>query len=851
MSASQENIIAGQNNTHQSLMGTALNPAQTAATASVAATTAVAATTMTTATAAIEQKILDEKRRALKPIQELEARLKERCLAYNTKRFEVFQLENSYKEQITKLQNEISNSKNSDSPTIEKAKAACSSLVKSIHAARTVLNELYMAHQELKYQWDQLAIKRENLKILFEEATEATVFREKCLLQLDGSINPDKLISSTKKLAPSFYVVRRKFLLPKILNGITVFQEVPTIALISFGLWDPRESIPVTDHQPYVLPDMEFLIEAPESEIPIDDLENSWLYQCALKVADYAKHHNTELHSLIKYNQYATAKIRGETLPPAFLNPDTGDAHVLFGIKNGVPKSFSVSNEPSSIPIVTVRLLAWHEYRDSQEFVLGKKSLAARFVGNSSYHISSKIPNLPKPVKKRLSSPNYPELNVEDKTWTVAKLMERIRAAEQQIAISLIHSDKPLEAFPSFNDISVSEYEPPIPTGVPVNSFVTGGIATILRELTMEIRHTLSSRDYSSVMYKTAAGINRILFCQSQNYQSQQFSDYVLDPALFLKIRKSTLSASTSASRGPISLNQVIDDLQEEGHTHVKRLIKQIAWLNQVFVREQQKITPQFLLKMLSIIDTVWIQRVERFDEVSQEKRRHLRNENYAFYEDFRSLHRKEILWPHSPEFRKQVESTGFIVSPTMEYLDNCICNVCEQRIMGLRPWNDPRKQHDYSQHIPQLKTLVFSHEFETLVFFPETYHWAAFSLLISSMRANQGHIFANSLIPLIAPILNFAFCLPETEVKEQSEKNNSNNKLKDDAEKDNSKNKLKDKSDLENENEHENNIDTSKLKPKNNPSGALFVPYFMKLGFRPPPPRIEWQLKKSMTSNP
>lgn len=138
-------------------------------------------------------------------------------------------------------------------------------------------------------------------------------------------------------------------------------------------------------------------------------------------------------------------------LPPEFVDPTTGRACMLLGIDSAswVPHPMVPNIAPTAptvptaragpigavVQIVTARLLTLNQWRDSQEFAVGKRPLAARFGREGTHHVSSIVVALRPIIKRdqhgasvagdRISSPKNTVV-APDESWTVIKLIERV-----------------------------------------------------------------------------------------------------------------------------------------------------------------------------------------------------------------------------------------------------------------------------------------------------------------------------------------------------------------------------------------------------------------------------------------
>lgn len=278
-----------------------------------------------------------------------------------------------------------------------------------------------------------------------------TLAREKYLASL-GTIDP-YLVVAKRVDSPSFYVVHRS-------NGNAVF--------VTSGLWDPAAAATTAatattaaaagsaseqQNTPIALPEIELLAEARESELG-SDLANSWLFQCLLEVACTAKRNYNKVRRLLRERQYATMEVldANTCLPPEFVDPTTGRACMLLGIDSdpNTPKYFKHDGTP--IQIVTCKLLTLNQWRDSQEFAVGKRPLAARFSREGHHHTSSIVVAVRsimerERIKRERENESSAEVNSPNKhartsgvnrniplpnaDWTVKRLIERVATAIQ------------------------------------------------------------------------------------------------------------------------------------------------------------------------------------------------------------------------------------------------------------------------------------------------------------------------------------------------------------------------------------------------------------------------------------
>jgi hypothetical protein len=558
---------------------------------------------------------------------------------------------------------------------------------------------------------------RQQLQPMSDDAV--TVARERYCATL-GTIDPYMIVAKRVD-APSFYVVHR---------------PNRNVALVTCGLWNPNEVVPSgsdsnsSGQTGSPLPGIELLAEAPEKEL--GDMANSWLYQCLLEVACTAKRNGTKLRRLLRERSYAIMEVMDVKLPFEFLDPTTGRACMLLGIESTtVPKYFMAPNN-AYVTIVTARLLTLVQWRDSQEFAVGKKPLAARFNREGTDHISSLIV-APPSSSSMVNDPNnrsggglsasslslpsvdsahgakrsggtddnnpakYAKNDEGNRTvssnsgpipamqWTVDRLHQRLTALKDNdvrlkprnpvpsgatvpSAVTALrqHTASAIGAIPTTNVVPAtassmgrpaiaaasaanvalpeapartvalealetlgdpSDYEPPIPTGVIVNSLQPNGISQILATLTAAIRKILSSNTPTYDRLKTAAQtVYGALGTQSQLYGWQHVSEYIRNPQLYIERTKTAqrgasgtgrdaaaAAAATAAAmpaantaRGPSELHEAIDTLQETGHSVIKRLIQRIEWIISIFKRETSELTCETMLQLIGT-DRRWM----------------------------------------------------------------------------------------------------------------------------------------------------------------------------------------------------------------------------------------------------
>lgn len=662
---------------------------------------------------------------------------------------------------------------------------------------------------------------RQKLQPMSDDAV--TVAREKFCSTL-GTIDPYMIVAKRVD-APSFYVVHR----PPMLDPVTN-KTRNRVAIVTCGLWDPNElpTAPVSSSSSSTdnpsqsggsLPGMELMAEAWEDEL--GDMSSSWLYQCLLEVACTAKRNGTKLRRLLRERSFATMEVMDIKLPFEFLDPTTGRACMMLGIESPtVPKYFMApGNTPVSV--ITARLLTLAEWRDSQEFAVGKKPLAARFFREGTHHYSTLV--LPKPTVSASASaiadpsaavskptvngtkvpeatpaatashgtkrPNesietpaakFPNNNgtrlskesgpIPAAAWTVTKLKQRLEQAKK------IDADKasqpvvrtpapnalgttaltatatstaatpptgaPLQRYSVPNDTAataanvvtptpyrvdglepfevlgdVSDYEPPVPTGVIVNSPCYNNRSDALAGITAAIRQILSAKSTSSERLKTAAQtIYGALGTQSQLYGWQHVSEYIRNPQLYIERTKTAQRGGSSANataqpvaplpvtaRGPSELHEHIDTLQETGHAVVKRLVQRLEWLLNIFARENVPVDAETLITLIGT-DKKWMDDATAFMNSCEYKVAELLSKNPQRFNQFRDLQKKGVQWPHSLDLRRMIERAGFTFRPMMIKRDRTVCDTCGAEVSGHRPWYDIRTFHDYSKHAVQYK---------------------------------------------------------------------------------------------------------------------------------------------------
>src|SRR5262249_49941537 len=140
---------------------------------------------------------------------------------------------------------------------------------------------------------------------------------------------------------------------------------------------------------------------------------------------------------------------------PQFVDPTTGRACMLLGIDsaNWIPKSFNPPNNTGRlVQIVTARLLTLNQWRDSQEFAVGKRPLAARFAREGTHHVSSMVTPVRRMIERALESSTeiadapmkygpsdltdrfispHSAVTPPDSSWVVRRLIERVQTAIQ------------------------------------------------------------------------------------------------------------------------------------------------------------------------------------------------------------------------------------------------------------------------------------------------------------------------------------------------------------------------------------------------------------------------------------
>lgn len=641
---------------------------------------------------------------------------------------------------------------------------------------------------------------RQNLQPL--ESDEVIAAREKWLSAM-GTVDP-YIIVSKRVDGPTFYVVHRP-------NGNAVF--------VSSGLWDPNK-IPSGDGAPdpndTPLPEIELIGEARESELG-SDLADCWLYQCMLEIACTAQRNHERLRRLLRDRKYATMEVLDvRCLPPEYTDPSTGRACMLLGVDSSplVPRHFDTPTPGKSVMLVTARLLTLSQWRDSQEFAVGKRPLALRFERDGTHHLSSILPRPhriprppvqmqpsdPKPAPEVLqpSDPNpAPEMSqteLPDPNWTVQRLIDRVVTAVQIDASSknktptrltvptlvpdktaradgivatvgaatatpaqlqtylaadalaaaaggVAHTgDKPISGATGSAPTQtaqdylkalaarvgpmqrfltpLSDYDPPISTGVFVHEFSDTQIAKFFGEISLELRRILAPNSGASDFTRAAAQtVYGAIGTQSQLYGWQHVSEFIRNPTLYIERTKviqavantnagsgpsTTATAvpdpSTWPARGPAELHEAIDALQEFGHSIVKRLIRRVNWMRAVFERDKVALNAAFIIECVST-DTEWVADATAFMKQCEECVAELLAKNPQRFNHFRELQKKGVQWPHAPEVRREIERAGLAFRPMMIKRDRTVCDQCGVEVAGWRTWYKPSSFHDFSKH--------------------------------------------------------------------------------------------------------------------------------------------------------
>ncbi len=161
----------------------------------------------------------------------------------------------------------------------------------------------------------------------------------------------------------------------------------------------------------------------------------SWLCQCLLEIACTAKRNDSKVRNILKARQYATMEVKDIKLPPEFVDPSTGRGCMLLGIEGKDMPKKDPSEGDKVITVVTARLLTLKQWRDSQEFAVGKRPLAARFAKvEGTYHVSSILTK--NDPGKTFQLPTS-EIKA-DPSWAIARLKKRVERARELDAIGKV-----------------------------------------------------------------------------------------------------------------------------------------------------------------------------------------------------------------------------------------------------------------------------------------------------------------------------------------------------------------------------------------------------------------------------
>jgi len=636
-------------------------------------------------------------------------------MLHNKENSPEMEIENLFKAQQSKLINLTQELKQKN--TILKAVQKASSHKKG---AKLTMKAMKAGVQDLKTSQNNFRNYLQDLKNSATSLQQANLKTDKNLerkLAKFGTLDKDWLVSKKPDETP-FYVVHKP-------NGNILF--------VTCGL----STLTETDK-------LELLAEAKESELG-KDLAKSWLYQCLKNISGTAKRNITQLSRQIKEKHYATMEVEDVGLPVAFSDPNTKRSCMFLGIEPYlVPNAYRDCNG-NLVNIITTRLLTLEQWRASQEFSLGKEKLAKKFTTTKKHHISTLIAEQ---AKIELAN-TYQELK-PNSTWTVNKLINNVIFSCHQHYSELSSSviDQLKEIYPHnasvhvinyteklnrmrlsnllSGDISMIQielipdlnnpldYEPPVTSGVILNSFSKTEAAYIYSMIDIEMYKTISPHSHPNEKLKEIADrILSLLARHSHLYGWTHATECIRNPKLYLQ----KCNANTQLElpnplppRGPLNLIEKVNLLTEMANTLVIQYIYKVDFLFTIFRRENKQFHPSFILEALAT-DKTWMKKIEMFLKNCEIWEEELVAANQERYNFFRALNAKRgVPWPHSPILRKEIEKNGFAFKPMSIKRDRCICDVCGSEVSGWRPWHNPRLLHDYDKHISTNYRSILTH---------------------------------------------------------------------------------------------------------------------------------------------
>ena len=281
-----------------------------------------------------------------------------------------------------------------------------------------------------------------------------------------------------------------------------------------------------------------------------------------------------------------------------------------------------------------------------------------------------------------------------------AEKSEKDRKDSQE---SLVADD--LIRFPLANEMS---FDPSLNnfSQASILSRAMGDVENQARVVSLEVQHAAS--DAARHLLSTFSAINQLSGWQHVAW-------YIRNPALYLEKTKEAQRVAEAGSTysfaeayaasqtnvktegdKPTSTN--MEEYVRRGQNLIKRFACRIEWLLSLLKPVNKKFDSVFALRVMAA-DKVWAHDAYSFMREAESKVTEMLVVNQNKFQAFRELQRKGVLWPHSMELRKQIESAGFAFHPMMIKRDRCICKTCDVEVSGWRSWHNPWSFHNYSRH--------------------------------------------------------------------------------------------------------------------------------------------------------
>ena len=281
-----------------------------------------------------------------------------------------------------------------------------------------------------------------------------------------------------------------------------------------------------------------------------------------------------------------------------------------------------------------------------------------------------------------------------------AEKSEKDRKDSQE---SLVADD--LIRFPLANEMS---FDPNVNnfSQASILSRTMGAVEYQARVVSLEGKHAVS--DGARHLLSTFIAVNQLSGWQHVAW-------YIRNPALYLEKAKEahrvaeaggtySFAEAYAASQTnvktegdtPTSIN--MEEYVRRGQNLIKRFACRIEWLLSLLKPVNKKFDSVFALRVMAA-DRVWAHDANEFMREVESKLTELLMANQNKFQAFRELQSKGVLWPHSMELRKQIESAGFAFRPMMIKRDRCICGTCGVEVSGWRSWHNPWSFHNYSRH--------------------------------------------------------------------------------------------------------------------------------------------------------